>query len=552
MKKILLLIIIIFSILAAPVFADTIIVNSKDWRDVYSGMQYGYLTGNTPKFLVSEKHSTLVLGELNKEEKIEALSSKTEPYVVVYRSIIESNGFDADETILSSFNIDLAKRLTDIDNYIIIDDVYGYNAISVSTYAILTKSYVIFARRDNIAEVSSFLSSRKVGKVLIYGYVDREVRQALNKYSPEIINKDNDKFENNVEIVRRCKALKEFKQVTLTNGEFIEADIMAGSYPILFIGRQNVPVKVAEYIKSSDIEVGVLVGNDLFDSAVVIRRQTGISTFIKFARSPRENTEEVGAIEGLDLFPIPKVEQKIVLDSIKYNSLSKQIYVTIRNDGEAASYFKGTYAIKADGKEFTIGDSDMMFIEGKTKKTLFYDIEPITDDSYINATVFVLFGESKNSLEYKLEGSVLVSSIEVNDDSEIEIVKAEYSKNDKRLYVTIKNIGSSDVYVNTEATDVFVIDSLKNLGSTSTLKISPGSSKDSIIKADLSNEDLSSNENIKVRAYYGKSEDSLAKLMESSIKLSIRSFDPVVLLPLVIIGLLIIIMVVIKMKKRRN
>ena len=62
---------------------------------------------------------------------------------------------------------------------------------------------------------------------------------------------------------------------------------MSGQEPVLFIGRENVPQKISDYIKSTDIEVGVLIGNELVGTATIVRRQVGISTFVKFAQGAR-------------------------------------------------------------------------------------------------------------------------------------------------------------------------------------------------------------------------------------------------------------------------
>lgn len=552
MKRMLLLSILLFSLLAAPVFAGTVISNSKDWRDVYSVVQYGYLTGNEPKFLVSEKHSLLILNEVSKLDEVEIYSSTKSPYVIGYKGILESNGYAAKEYSETSFNIFLAKRLEDINSYIIIDEAYSYNAISVAPYAVASKSYVLFANKENIVQISGFLASKDVNKILIYGYVDREVKQALQDYNPEIINKENDKFENNIEIVKKFKSLKEAKQVTLTNGNFIEASLMSDFEPNLFIGKSNVPDSIKEYITTSDIEVGVLVGNDLIDTATMIRRQTGISTFVKFARSAREQNEVVEKIEGLDLFYLPKVNLNVSIESVNYNSLSKQLLVKVKNNGDVAAYIKGTYTLKTADNSMTVGDADPGFIEAGNTKSISYDLESVSNTEGMTADIFFLFGESKRSLEYKLEGSVSVSAIDTNDDSTIEIDKVEYSKGQNRLYVYIKNTGKEDVYVNTEALDVMVIDTKMILGSSKTIKIPAGATKYSLIKADISNDDLINNENVKIKAYYGKTEDALAKIAEKEVVLGIKAYDLMLLLPLLMILLLIIIIVAVIRKKKKK
>ena len=156
-----------------------ILSNSEDWRDVYSAMLYGNLIGKPASFLVSDKHATLILNQIAKGSHIWAVSSKKVPYVVGYKNVLESKGYTAEEFVYDNANIELAKRLESINNFIVIDDSYGYNAISVAPYAVTTKSYVLFADKGNIKDVDKFLSGRKVDKVLIYGNVDREVKNTL-------------------------------------------------------------------------------------------------------------------------------------------------------------------------------------------------------------------------------------------------------------------------------------------------------------------------------------------------------------------------------------
>jgi len=284
MKK-LIISLLIFLMIVSAVSAEQIIVNSEDWRDVYSGMLYGSLTGTPTSFLVSAKHSTLILNAIPRTEPITAFSSDNAPFIVGYRGILESRGYEAEEIVQENFNLYLAEQLEEVTSFVIIDDSYGYNAVSVAPYAAVSNSFVLFADRDNIRDVEDFLAGRTVDSLLLYGYVDRQVREALAEYNPEIINEEGDRFANNIEIVKKYKEVKGAQQVLLTNGEFIEKEIMSGAEPVIFIGANNVPDQTREYIQGSDIEIGVLVGNELVGTATYIRRQVGISVFVKFART---------------------------------------------------------------------------------------------------------------------------------------------------------------------------------------------------------------------------------------------------------------------------
>ena len=552
MRKLFILLCIIALLNCFSVLGDTIIINSKDWKDVYSGMQYGYMTGQDPKFLVSEKHANLILNEIEPGASIQAFSSDERPFVIGYESILEGEGYPAEETVFDTLSIELARDMPDINSYIIVDDSYGYNAIAVAPYAMVSGSYVLFADRENIAEVDRFLSGRNTEDILIYGHIDREVRERLDKYSPEIINQDGDRFANNVEIVKKYKELKKARQVLLSNGEFIEAEIMSGNQPVLFIGVQNVPDKIREYIKNSDIEVGVLIGNELVGTATVVRRQTGISTFVKFARSARNPQGPVSQVEGLDIFAVPTIPVKLSLESIRYNALTRQLEVTIRNDEEVAAYFKGTYTITSGGQEQTVGDIDSVFIESEDIKTVVYDLDPIVGEEVINVRYYIVYGESKNSLEKVLEGETQAERVEIEDDASITIEKLVYNKPKEKFFVYLKNIGPVDAYVDTEVIDILILDERQNFGSKEIVHLPVGKAAKSTIEAELTEEDLRDNEVIRTRAYYGEREDALIKIIEGEFELVIEEFDIWTYVPIAIIIILIILLILAIRKKKKK
>ena len=290
------------------------ISNSGDWEDVYSVMLYSSINGGTGYFLVSTRHSTLLINQLNKDSNYLIVSSSDNPYVIGYKSVLESRDFDnIDEIRANNINLEIANRLpATVTDFIVLDNSYGYNSISVAPYAALSKSYVLFANARNINQVYTFLNSRNVNSIIIYGQVDREVKDRLSEFNPETIN-EQDRFLNNQLIVDKYQELhnnlqgEPKSQAILTNGEFIEQEIMSGVEPVVFIGRANVPDQVREYIKASDIDIGILIGNELIGSATFIRRELGISVFVKFAQSARAPTTAISPVEDLDRFYLPRL-----------------------------------------------------------------------------------------------------------------------------------------------------------------------------------------------------------------------------------------------------
>jgi hypothetical protein len=539
---VLVLLIALVTALAPLAEADTYISNSKDWRDVYSVMVYGMITGEAPKFLVSDKHGPLILNSIEKSDSVTAFSSKKQPYVVGYKSMIENAGFaSVQEEKFDSVNLGLAEKLTNVTDFIVIDDAYGYNSIAVAPYATLTGSYVLFANANNIDDVIDILESMDVDSVIIYGHVDREVMDELEDYDPEIINKDGDRFANNVEIVKKYRAIYPKKQVVLTNGEFIEAEIMSGQEPVLFIGRENVPQKIKDYIQSTDIEVGVLIGNELVGTATIVRRQVGISTFVKFAQGSRAAAGAISQVEGLDMFPVPKVALGIEIVSVKYNKLTGMVEITFKNNAGIATYLKGTYTLTANGEEFVFGDENPVFIGKKDVKTFVYKVDDVTAEGELTLKAYVIYGEAKNALEFVIDKTYSVSTVTVSDEALIELKKLEYDKARKEFLVHIENTGEVDTYVETELVDILVLDEKQTLDAEQVIMLKPGENGKSVVEADLSDTDLEDNPTVHVRAHYGQRQDALVKTQEGDFEISVKAFDLWTYLPVILIFALVLL-----------
>ena len=550
-----LILLVLLSVISFSAFAkdpQRILSNSEDWRDVYSVMLYSNLIGKHGSFLVSDKHATLILNSIPKENHIWAFSSKKIPQVMAYRNILESKGYSAEEFISDNLNLEIAKRLDKVKKFIIIDDSYGYNAISVAPYAVVTNSYVLFADKTSIKNVLAFLNERKAEKPIIYGNVDREVKSALAKFNPETINKDGDRFLNNIEIVKKYQGLRHSKQAVLTNGEFIEGEIMSGTEPVVFIGTNNVPDAIQQYVKGSEIDVGVLIGNELVGTATFIRRQMGISVFVKFAQGARNPQGAISQVEALDMFYLPTYPLTLEIQSIKYNRATNKLEVTLKNAGLQAIYFIGTYGITAqDGTKLTVGDIGANFIDGNEAKTLTYDAENLPDGD-LDIDVFIIYGESKGSLEKEIRKTVKAQSVRVLDQCEIEVHDISYSSSKQQFYATIENTGDVDCFVDLEIIDFVVAGEKKTYTLESVAELASGSTKSLRIKAeDIEEEDLPDNENVRLRAYYGEREDTLFKVKDLTLALVLKKFE-IMSYALWIVIVLLLFLIIWKRRKKKK
>lgn len=537
-------------VISAP---NYVISNSENWQDVYSSVLYANLLEIGSDFLVSTAHGPMLLDGISKSNSLLIVSSEDDPFVFNYPSLAESKGFDSPEEIeVSSANLELIELLPEINNFIVVGDSYGYNPLAVEAYAIATNSWVFLANRANIDDINSILEDREINELLLYGYVDSEVTETLSSYDPEIIN-TGDRFEDNIEIVKKYSKVGSISQVLLSNGEFIEKEIMQGKNPMLFTGKENVPDKIAEYIKSSGIQIGVLIGNDLIGAASNIRQSTGINVMVKFARSARERTAGVSAVEGLDLFYIPVPNLNLTIYTINYNRATSTVEMTYRSNSNMPAYFKGTINLIDDSDNSRFGDLEEIFIAPEDFKTVVYKGVELSGDN-ITAEVYTLFGESPSSLDRILQGRYPVQIVNVIDRCELDIKNIIYNEQEKAFEVKLKNLGDYDCWASVELKDISINRIKQTLGTETSERITPGQTKKIFIYETLTKTDLEKNEFVRVVAYYGEKRDSLVNVLEERLELGYQMFSTLtyVILALAIAIIVVIILLIIVKRKEKN
>jgi len=544
------LLLILFLPLVHAQTPDHIISNSANWADVYSTTLYGNLQGIGNNFLTSTRHSTLLLYSIpTSRSYVQVITSSDRPFIVGYEDILRSRNYDdAEELIFDNVNLELAKLLPDIHRFIVLDDSYGYNALSAAPYAAAAKYFVLFADELNVDDISDFLSERGVDDLILFGQVDREVREELDQFNPEIVNMG-DRFDNNIEMTKRYMNIKNTKQTILTNGEFIEGGLMSGADPVLFIGRTNVPDKVREFIQGSDIDVGILIGNELIGAATFIRRQIGISVFVKFAQGSRAPSGAVAQVEDLDRFPMPRFAMNLSIESVVYNKATGRLEVTYSNNADIATYLKGTITITTPEETVVIGDDDPIFIDGNTIKTITYEVDIPEGDA--TASIFTIYGEAPQSLENQLEAELEIEFVEVNDRSDITIVGIYYDKKTGKFYIEIENTGEVKAYIDAEILDLIINEEKVNIGGDEILELGPGETGILEISIELDDEDILDNPTIKIKARYGERKLALIKEARGEFEFQEKRGDIVTYI-LIIVVIILIFLIFWKRRKKKD
>ncbi len=240
--------------------------------------------------------------------------------------------------------------------------------------------------------------------------------------------------------------------------------------------------------------------------------------------------------------------------------------VTYQNNVDLSAYLRGTITIRHDGGTFILGDEDAVFIDKSEFKTIAYSTT--TEDFPIpslqgNATaeVFVIFGESANSLEYTLRETLRIETVSILDESQIEFGKILFDKRSGKFLVEIRNTGDVDVFVNVEMIDLIINDELVTLGADDIIFIEAGDAKFAEITTEMTEDDLADNPRVTVRAYYGERERSLIYVIEGEFGYGytglgyitgqvLKDIGQHVVLYLPLIIIIILLLLILGMKKK--
>ncbi len=551
---------LLLTALIPAVNATTVVVNSDDWMDVYSGLQFAYLSGFQAKFMTSKRYATLLPMFIPKNEKVLIIESQRVPFTINLAGSLGRLGY-ATETVYSgggrATNIELAK-LVNTTNYIIIDPSYGYNAIAVAPFAQLTNHYVLFADQKNIDQVLSFLNSREVGSLILYGQLDEGLVEKLGALNPEVINKGN-RYKDNLEILRKYFSYQPAPQIILTDGSLIEDEIMrAGknNEAVLLIGKDAATDDTVQFIKNSNIRAAVLIGTHLSVSAKRLKDATGVPVFIKFGQGLTRGTESE-PVKALDIFPLPVIDLNMVLRKVAYNAVSKNVEITYENRGIRA-FSRTSAGILADNdRVLTIGDKDVQRVEANETRGFQYvaDLsEYIVEQQDLKIDLFTLYGESPDTLDHAIAITAPLPVVTVEDRCEIIVESLQYNKRTQRFLLKVENDGPVDCHADVELRDVIIEDQPTLVELPGTTAIEKGDAAVIEIKQRMTDVDLADNPDVRVRVRYGEREGLLLSVLEARLPLKeyagTRINMTIVLLG--VIGLLIIIIVVMWFVIRRR
>ena len=440
-----------FLLFAPLVFASQqVAVNSRDWRDVYYASLYARLEGVSDEFFTSTAHGEVLYEFLNKSEPVLYVEGATNFYPG-YEAVLAEKGFSSVEVMRVS-DLDLAFELAEragVKDFIVIGDSYGYNAISAAPYAVQKGAFVLFANQGNAQEVADYLSSVELDSLMIFGPVDGAVSSALTGFEPDFLSTGN-RFDDNTAIVGLMQEESPQKQAMFSSGEFIEESLM-GPYPVILIGRDYPSQSTLDYLDSAEFTVGVVIGNDLTGSAKIVKDETPIdSMFVKYAQGWAGTSGLFSEVRELNKFYLPSYSLSVSIKRVAYNAESKELQLTLENDGEAKAFYRSTVTVYADGEYLaSVSEPEVYSLDSGDERTISFQMdltEALRDGSALSAETFVQYGIDARDLTNALKDSRSIEVVVDADYSTIRVGEVRYDADAMVLSVELFNDGSQSAF----------------------------------------------------------------------------------------------------------
>ena len=451
---------LVLALLLLSVGFSTVVVNSLDGRDVVSGVYYAGVIGDKVVFVPPNYDLKIVYAKIGENGNVFLIQSSENPVIVGLQEGLENRGNKVEKYASVepyAANLELAGK-SGAKKFVLVDPVYGYNAVSVLAYAKDNGMYLLFVDKTNMGPVVQFLKGKSPQDILAYGYLDQEVKGALsdNGLTYREIN-TGDKFEDNLQVAELYMRQNPGKlQAILCDGNAFEDTITAGDDPVLLIS-QIVPQGTYDFIRQKvsegKLKVGLVVDKDYAQTAYNLKESINgevgsdaFSVMVKIGQGAGGG----GNLSEVDFFPLRGPSIGLEIQKAEYNTVTKELEITYKDTGNAMEYVKSTAVVLVDGAQAgTVGD-EIAFPVGRGelvgKK---YPLNVESGEIFVNITSF--YGSSSKSLERGIQVALPAGRVEFTDTSALNVSAFAEDKATGDLVVTFRDVGSSKVYFKADA-----------------------------------------------------------------------------------------------------
>ena len=259
------------------------VVNSNDWKDVYSGMLYSHYEEDGQPYFVSTASGTSIF-EILPNSPVTLIESDRVPYSPNFGARLSTNSYEVENRIgVSNGNLELQPE--NKKNFIVVSENYPSSAIISAPLARQTDSWVLIANQENLGEISSRLADAE-GEVIMIGEFSDSIRSELEPSADEQITSSN-RANLSIMVAERFKNENAgvLNNVRLSSGLFLEKSMFRSNMPVLLTGTNYLPDQTSRFIRENNIENAYIIGNQLTSIGEEIKDEIDdVSVFVKYGQ----------------------------------------------------------------------------------------------------------------------------------------------------------------------------------------------------------------------------------------------------------------------------
>jgi hypothetical protein len=526
--------------------ADMLLINTRDWQASFTAMQIASLFSKPIKIIYNDEQmiryvNSVRLGNAIVVEEGRKSSQRIE-------TLLRGKGVSYSVAGIAGLQelLEELYEMGEIEGFYVAPDNDASLALVSLPSALRERKAHLFAGSGNIDEVLSFVSGRECTVVALSGTEWAEEIPCSEK----IIRRT--KYDLSIFFSEKILSETGSKQIIVTDGRFVEQGFFQKNSPIVLIGKSFIPESIERHIiAEKQIEFIVLVGNEVIPLVSALKTRIerdhgrNISFIVRFGKTSVEDSE----ISALDIIFTNLPEPQLMLVRAIYNTVNRELILSLSEEGNVKTFAVGSVeAEDAAGEEAQASDQDAFEImPGETTtRSYFLGLEDIA-----NATVSFLYGETPQDFDKKLEFThELVQQIEIEDFSDIEILKAEYIREINAFVVYLKNSEESRTYARGRISDLNLEGEPVTLASVQDAVMAPREKGKLVFRAKMDSLDFEVNPRVEVTVFYGSRSDLLFKEKTASLSYKVKYIRNQELV--LAAGALLIVIIMLMLLKRRK
>lgn len=447
-------------IFSSSIFAESyVVVNSRDWHDLYLGTVYAGLTNQS---IIAFSN----LGEAQTKSKLIAPDSQVliiEPtknsVVKRYSSYLSANGVTKTNTLSYDDFIDLQSQFVQllektpnqpINGYAILYAPFGVEAVNIVPI-LYEKSYMpLFVDELHSSSFFTAIQNYKSRPALLAGHLPVRIVSDLKREFN--VNKMyvNDVEENSAQIVGDVLKTSKSNMGVISRIDRIDLQAIKRGLPqFVYFGDTQ---EVATQISKSNIDIFEVISSDAADLSKSISALSGrnLKLLVKYARGFTNIQGLSGQLLDLDTVEFPYQFTYVTVEKAVYHEQESTLTVTLKNSGTIPSRLYSTIEFG----QATYADEISQIIPAQSSITFPYVVENAPSNNRV--VINTLYGKNepltKTILGSKGEPLVVIDAIRdtTKDNSDISFVASRIDETNGQLQLDIQNNADKPVIVSAQ------------------------------------------------------------------------------------------------------